>query len=403
MRRYYKLSAAILSCLLCMTACNSEEDKSSVTVASQPIQTSEAADKADSVEEEVESLSYKQSAGVELTDYLAAQAQDSYEDEYVKLDAVADFSFVPNGKGVDLYRGGLSCGWLVMYDFGDADWMSNPDRYVNYSFSGTSGVCQLLESGEENNFCWYAYEKVELPFSYGDTEWLVTEGIFQSLEEATAEELVTYQVFWGEEGSPYAYYLTVEGYAVSESELKELVTAITFKEGAFRQENYEKEAQDVPVYEYDRSLFKSISEKYALSITYQICSGEIEYAVPEGTVAWQSSETEWELYCYNSGIPTLKQIGYIQIVHYEEAATMLNVLNDMDIQGYKGEWLSETEEGWQYIYKYSESLYSENQQKKLSQRENSKALVENQKQYVGMVLLDEQGKNALQVVMQSFE
>ena len=72
----------------------------------------------------------------------------------------------------------------------------------------------------------------EIPFTYGDTEWLINAGVFSDTKEACQELRKSQTVIWSEAGVDKGYYLYLNPLFISEKQMDKLLRSVTFKEGA---------------------------------------------------------------------------------------------------------------------------------------------------------------------------
>ena len=79
----------------------------------------------------------------------------------------------------------------------------------------------------------YRFHISNLPYSYGETEWMVGAGLFADLNEACAESCEDVVVLWSKEGAEKGYYFSANRNLISEDALAQLVEAVSFKYGAF--------------------------------------------------------------------------------------------------------------------------------------------------------------------------
>ena len=241
-----------------------------------------------------------------ITDYLAAYAVDSYENEYIKMDAVEGLSYVVGVNGISIYNQDYYCGWFGTRDFMQVklreDWQDALQlEYILDSMGlGKSGYVELLDYQTTDNVERYVYEGGIRPFDYADREWLVGSGIFASEKSADEEVCVEEVVLFGAAHMDKGYSFSLNQTLVTEGKLWKLVDAVSFKENAFTAVNAGEihfSEETVPsMYSVGPEV---IQREFAKSLAYDIQVGTLTYHVPEHTVALKSRELTWELYAYD--------------------------------------------------------------------------------------------------------
>lgn len=255
----------------------------------------------------------------DLAEYLAETAQEDYENEYVKIEQIPDFCYVEHGASVEIYKNGSRCGWFGVFDFQDENWTAQAEYQADINFSGTNAKIKLVESWEDSAVNCYLFKEERQIFSYADTEWLVADGHFDSLEQCQAQTGCAYRFLWGKPGTQYAYILFTEAYTMSESERNALKDAITFKEESFSKKAYDYAKDRQVTYEYREADFlDNITPQNAKNLTYRINVNDMEYCLPEGMLAWQVDEMTWKIYRYQAGTPRLKETGCVSIDELEK-------------------------------------------------------------------------------------
>lgn len=247
--------------------------------------------------------------GENLADYLEKYATDTFEGDYVKLDAVEGLSYVYNehvsdsgevsGSVVTIYNQGIRCGSFDMIELPEGGLQSQSQLMQFHAWRSSHGSVELLAQEMVDGVVRYTFLISDLPFTYGDTEWLVAAGLFADEEEACKETYEDVDVIWSKEGAEWGYCFTVNKALISERALAQLMEAVSFKEGAFEDINMDKPLWaegGVPSFKEERREIFTIEN--ASRLAYEIELGGGTYRVPEHTIALRVDEDTWEVYCY---------------------------------------------------------------------------------------------------------
>lgn len=335
-----------------------------------------------------------------MSEYLAAVAVDSYEDEILRLAPVEGYSYVVNYDSINIYKGDKLCGWIGNHRFYEegspaTGWLKEADKYVEMDFCGSNGSCRRLIESETEKMDYVkrlVYRREALPYTYADTEWLVQEGIFASEEEALQESQNAYLVFYGRESSCLVYYMRLTEYFVGEEGLKDLLAAVEFKADYTSDGLFKGFFGRIPEYEYTQEdMGRYFSQNIAADITYHISADGLEYDMPEGTVAIQDGEDSWKLYCYSEGKVSLEEIGSILLIQGNDDDTPENIIKDYLQGGYEEAKLKETESGWYYCEEYKQHVFSDTQKELLSARESGESLADDTNSWEKELLLSTEG------------
>lgn len=246
--------------------------------------------------------------GETLAGYLEKYATDTFEGDYVKLDAVEGVSYVYNENAlsngevsysVSIYNQGISCGRFGIEELPKGG-LQNQMQLMQFQAERSShGSVELQEQEMIDGVVRYTFLISDMPFVYGDTEWLIEAGLFADTEEACKETYEDVDVIWSKEGAEWGYCFTVNKALISERALTQLMEAVSFKDGAFDDTNMDKPLWaegGVPSFKEERREIFTIEN--ASRLAYEIELGGGTYRVPEHTIALRVDEDTWEVYCY---------------------------------------------------------------------------------------------------------
>ena len=246
-----------------------------------------------------------------LADYLEKYATNTFEGNYVKLDAVEGLSYVYNeyisdsgevsGSVVNIYNRGIRCGSFDMIELPEGGLQSQSQLMQFHAWRSSHGSVEQQEQEMVDGVVRYTFLISDLPFTYGDTEWLIAAGLFADEEEACKETYEDVDVIWSREGAEWGYCFTVNKALISENTLTQLVEAVSFKEGAFEDTIMDKPLWaegGVPSFEEERREIFAMEN--ASNLAYEIELGEVTYRVPKDTIALRVEEDTWEVYCYDN-------------------------------------------------------------------------------------------------------
>ncbi len=305
--------------------------------------------------------------GLSITDYLALYAVDSFETDYIKLNVVEDLSYVyhripsvqHDGEYVDsisIYSQDYRCGWFSIQDFmsitipGVTDWNSELGLELIMESMGARGTGELQKCEKKGDIEQYYFVVNKPVYTYGDTEWLVESGLFEDAEEVCKEAAEEVIVLFGKTDSIKGYCLSLNKALIAEKTIDKLIDAIIFKEGAFDNAKLEYALTSTNNAPYIEEIEEEIySYKNLFRITYNIVLGNLEYRVPEHTIAIRNDEHNYDLYCYTQDGTGGKLIGTI----------------------YAG---PNTEGSVNISYYYEELLFNKAQRSQIKARENTDAL-----------------------------
>lgn len=242
----------------------------------------------------------------------AEYVQKEYDNGAVSLKPVAGMLYLPVETGIQMYYQGLLAGYMIAWET-DAEEDSLEALLYQWEIAqGTRAWCEVLAAEQP----WTAegsvqYHRVIIKeqisaFSYGDTEYLVDQQVFDSVEEATDQFSTQYCLFLVQPGQPYGYSVFLNGLIVSEAKRDELYDAIQLSETAFAgQVSFGGIASETVVFgEEGGNLLDTIAYASDCSLLrHQFELGEIEIQMPEGTIAVQTGENRWKLYQYNTYYP----------------------------------------------------------------------------------------------------
>lgn len=249
--------------------------------------------------------------GEKLADYLEKYATNTFEGDIVKLDAVEGLSYVYNehvsdsgevyGSVVTVYNQGIRCGSFDMIELPEGGLQSQSQLMQFHSWRSSHGSVELQAQEIIDGVVRYTFLVSDLPFTYGDTEWLIAAGLFVDEEEACKETYEDVDVIWSKEGAEWGYCFTVNKALISENTLAQLIEAVSFKDGAFEDTNMDKPLWaegGVPSFEEERQEIFTMEN--ASRLAYEIELGEVTYRVPEDTIALCVDDDTWEVYCYDN-------------------------------------------------------------------------------------------------------
>ena len=247
--------------------------------------------------------------------YVARYGQLIYENEYVRMGAIPGVVYVDCGSYMNFYVAGYPAGGLRMIRLEED---GEPEGYMRDHYSGSGVTYELMKVHRAPGAAWsYYYYKInELPFGYGDTEWLVDHGIYESLDEALQQSDYdqTVELIVRKDGSPYAYVLWADIEKISEyvgerlwADMVEAVSQDAFHEKAYQSFQKNTYHEFSLVGQGDLVFMPDNRDR----ISRQVQVGDLVYRVPEGTAAVQQTEDHWKIYDYDN-----EYIGDIRI--YDE-------------------------------------------------------------------------------------
>lgn len=351
----------------------------------------------------------------ELNDYLVKFAQAQYEDEFLSLAPVDGISYVVVGTGIAIYHSGIYCGYLTVWDFAEGVqdtfdyeeelWDEKFDLYVTANYANHEGRLQREASDSIPYGNRYVYHGFQSPFPYGDTEWLVTNGIFSAEDEANQEEFCYHCVMFGKEGEQYGFCLFLEDYLMDDTITAQLLDAIQFTEKSFTKKAYENRNLDERINSYELNTYYSdngsefFAEENAGKITYHITADGLDYRVPKGTVAMKEGSDAWTLYRYSRSGEM--ETGKITVHHLEDAAqSEEELLKNYLTSAYEPQCLKETEGGWIYTGTETEDLFSEEQKEVLNSRPDGAALADDTCTWKHVIVFTSDRKTVIEVRME---
>ena len=316
-----------------------------------------------------------------ILDYLAMYAVDSYENEYFKLNEVEGIAYVHNkevlGSGeisysISIYNQGYYCGSFGVRTFPKEGIQSEAQMFRFQAELSSQGITELISYENINGVEQYIFEISDMPFAYGDTEWMVNEGIFEDIDEACSEANKKEIVLWTKAGLGQCYYISLNMALVSEEKLEKLERAVFFKENAFESSFI----SNALVGEKGAPFFKNISQdiisyENASKLTYTIEINDLKYEVPEHTVALYVDAHKWDLYCYT-------------IDGYEE-----------EVVGTIFAGPNTFEDNTSILHK--EALFSKEQQDIVSSRKNTKQLKDTSREFVTENWVSKDGSSVIRV------
>ena len=253
----------------------------------------------------------------------ASDKEVVFENDYLRLEKVDGLSYVFHeddlGDGevsysISIYNQGYRCGWFGVRNAPMEGLQNDVQWQIFCAELSSQGAVELTAYEMADDIAQYTFAVSELPFSYGDTEWLVDAGVFEDIEEACRESCETKVVLWSKEGIDQGYYFWLNTLFISEEQTAKLAESVTFKEGAFTQDKVsEWLAAEGGVPSSGSSGENIFVPENASKLTYRIEADGQTYRVPEHTVALQVSDDSWELYGYtNDGTGAVK-IGSIHL------------------------------------------------------------------------------------------
>ena len=208
----------------------------------------------------------------------------------------------PNAQYVqNIYNQGIRCGSFDMIELPEGGLQSQSQLMQFHAWRSSHGSVELQEQEMVDGVVRYTFLISDLPFTYGDTEWLIAAGLFADEEEACKETYEDVDVIWSREGAEWGYCFTVNKALISENTLTQLVEAVSFKEGAFEDTIMDKPLWaegGVPSFEEERREIFAMEN--ASNLAYEIELGEVTYRVPKDTIALRVEEDTWEVYCYDN-------------------------------------------------------------------------------------------------------
>ena len=276
--------------------------------------------------ESVGSNAYVESSIVnrDLADYLEKYATDTFEGDYVKLNAVEGLSYVYNENVADsgevsrsfvtIYNQGIHCGRFEIIELPEGGLQTDRQFMQFHAWRSSHGNVKPQSQEKTDGVVRYTFLVSDLPYTYGDTEWLIAAGLFADTEEACKESCEDVDVLWSKEGANKGYCFTVNKALISEKTLAQLTEAVSFKEGAFEPSNMEKALSATGGVPYFKEEYRVlITPENASRLAYEIKAGEETYHVPEHTFALRVDENNWEIYCYTMGVTGGRLIGSIAL------------------------------------------------------------------------------------------
>lgn len=268
----------------------------------------------------------------ELSDYLGKYATNTFEGDYVKIDAIEGLSYVYNENtgssgevpsSVAIYNQGIRCGSFDMIELPEGG-LQNQRQFMEFhAWRSSHGSVELQAQEIIDGVVRYTFLISDMPFAYGDTEWLIEAGLFADTEEACKETYENVDVIWSKEGAEWGYCFTVNKALISERALTQLMEAVSFKDGAFEDTNMDKPLWaegGVPSFQEERREIFTIEN--ASRLAYEIELGGGTYRVPEHTIALRVDEDTWEVYCYKDTL-----IGSITLSDDGSNKFEINIMN----------------------------------------------------------------------------
>lgn len=265
----------------------------------------------------------------------ASEEEVVFENDYIRLEAVDGLSYVFHeddpGDGqasysISIFQQGYRCGWFGVGNAPKEGTQNEFQWQIFCSELSSHGAVELTAYEIADDIAQYTFAISELPFSYGDTEWLVDAGVFENTENACREYCETELVLWSKEGMDKGYYLKLNPLFLSERQINRLTESLTFKEDAFTGDKVsEWLAGEGGVPSSGNNKENLFVPENASKLTYRIETGEETYRVPDHTVALQVGDDNWELYGYtNDGTGAVK-IGTIHVNDKDKIAVSLYV------------------------------------------------------------------------------
>jgi len=257
----------------------------------------------------------------DLKEYLALFGESQINKESFLCASCDGVIYVNNGDNVLIYVNGFEAGWMSQIELMDPTSITDSleflvfERYSSpeYGYEYVKSETVQNECGESYNRYYYTLRKI--PFTYGDTEWLVEQDIFRTEEEALQEEYLGYSVVLYHENSPYAYELVLNQYLVSESCLENLLQKICITEEGFNNKDID-DSIDTSVCAKPRTSSHIFEYDNAGRLAYKIEADDILYEVDPGCVALKISEEYWEIYYYHTDGEY--KIGYIELMNVRD-------------------------------------------------------------------------------------
>lgn len=248
----------------------------------------------ESVYETSNSLTVSAFDGEKDEAYLKKYGLTTYEAPFAEISPVNRLQYVDIGDGVEIYQDGVFCGWFAAWNFSDvADFTEakvigdeTMDAYVEHRFGGTRSMgCE--RTGKEtlsDGITRYDYA-VKVLIQKGD-DWLVTTGIYDTVEEMEARGTYTLNVsVFCAEDSNYGYVLCTDASAVTDTQAAKLIEAIAFRKSSFTDKRVTLETGRKA-----QELFTTVENEYPYVLSYQeMCqwfkdyNGEKLHRIP-GTV-----------------------------------------------------------------------------------------------------------------------
>lgn len=233
-----------------------------------------------------------------------------FENDYVQLKQVEGLSYVfhendpGNGEvsySISIYNQDYLCGRFGVRNAPECGVPQGILWTIFCSELSSHGGVELTGYEVVDEIERYTLEISELPFSYGDTEWLVAAGVFKDTEEACQETRDSKVVLWSKEGVDKGYYFYLNTLFISDEQITELTESVVFKEGAFAPEKVpEWLAAEGGVASAQSNKANVFVPENATKLAYRIEHDGKLYHVPEHTVALQVDEDDWDLYGYTS-------------------------------------------------------------------------------------------------------
>jgi len=234
-----------------------------------------------------------------------------FENDYVQLKQVEGLSYVfhendlGNGEvsySISIYNQDYLCGWFGVRNAPESGVPQGIPWTIFCAELSSHGGVELTGYESEDEIERYTLEISELPFSYGDTEWLVDAGVFKDTEEACQESRDSKVVLWSKAGVDKGYYFYVNTLFITDEQIAELTESVVFKEGAFTPEKVpEWLAAEGGVASSQSDKTNVFVPENAAKLTYRIEHDGKLYHVPEHTVALQVDEDDWDLYAMGHG------------------------------------------------------------------------------------------------------
>jgi hypothetical protein len=321
----------------------------------------------------------------DIEEVLAVYGEKTYDNGVISLGAVDGILYLPVENAIGIYYKGVEVGWLINYHI-TGNCQSAEE--IDLGFQMSRGVHSTIEmtSIEEKGENFFArFMEKECPFTYGDGEFLLKEGIFDSEYEIFEEFSIFDWLLITQKEKSVSYAMQINTLFIEEETINALFESVKIENDAFTQETVFGEMPGEYI-ERD-NLGSDAASRYTTfsQIRHELDFGGIQLTVPEGTVALIIDENTWELYSYDNYCPDI--FGKITVKQMQSRESMEEFLYSE--YGLHFEETDINEQGiWEYTIEGVDEVFTEDQLRKLENRGLELTKAEQERSYQIIVRVD---------------